>query len=92
MAKKCPKCGYSSVGFFVDHCPMCAERVAGGIGWSAGFQTLPVWGRWLVGGTAAAVLGVGVYWGLGGRPSAVAGTAGPHLAGDSRLDRGPTNW
>jgi hypothetical protein len=68
MAKRCPSCGYSPIGPFIDNCPICAEPVrnvrssGGGYGGSGG---TPQWVWWLVGGLGVAVVGVVACCGFG---------------------------
>jgi hypothetical protein len=66
MAKRCPSCGYSPIGPFIDNCPICAEPVRNvrseGRAWSS---KLPPWLWWIVGGAAVLVLGVAGCCGVG---------------------------
>lgn len=68
MAKTCPHCGYTSIGPFVDNCPLCAEPVrnvrSDGAG-SSRLTNMPSVFRWILGGMVVAVLCVVGCCGLG---------------------------
>jgi hypothetical protein len=65
MAKKCPSCGYSSIGPFIDNCPICAEPVRNVRSYGGGFGRPTGLLRWVLIGMGVAVLGVGGCCGLG---------------------------
>ncbi len=68
MAKTCPHCGYTSIGPFVDNCPMCAEPVRNVRSDGAGsfrLSNMPSVLRWIVGGMVVAGLCVVGCCGLG---------------------------
>jgi hypothetical protein len=60
MAKRCPSCGYSSIGPFIDNCPICAEPVRNVRSDGAGFwfSSLPPVLRWVILGMAGFLLSV----------------------------------
>jgi hypothetical protein len=67
MSKTCPNCGYTSIGPFVDNCPICAEpvrNVRSDAGRRRAGNLSPLL-RWVIGGTVVAVLGVSGCCGFG---------------------------
>ncbi len=64
MPKTCPHCGYTSIGPFVDNCPMCAEPVRSVRSDAAGSRQ-PRFLWWIIGGLGVAGLCVVGCCGLG---------------------------
>lgn len=65
MPKTCPHCGYTSIGPFVDNCPMCAEPVRSVRSDGAGFHRQPRILWWILGVLAVAGLSMVGCCGLG---------------------------